>query len=301
MSWIPPDGVWPTMITPFTASGKIDRKGLDALIEWYREAGVTGLFAVCQSSEMFSLSRAERVALARYCVEAADGLPVVASGHISDSISEQCDELNEIAATGIDGLVFVSNRTAAEDESDDVWIERTARVVESLSSIPLGVYECPYPYKRLITDKTLNWMLDTGRFVFVKDTSCEIGIIGARLAQAEGQVLRLFNANTRTLLASLRLGAAGYSGVMANFHPQFYVRLCRDWNRNGFDADGLAEYLTDASEIEKHSYPMIAKEYLKRIGLPIEPYWRKDPTKVGLAAEEEAFLLRLLRSDAERR
>ena len=35
----------------------------------------------------------------------------------------------------------------------------------------------------------------------------------------------LFNANAQTLLPSLELGAAGFSGVMANFHPDLYARL----------------------------------------------------------------------------
>lgn len=298
INWIPPDGVWPTMVTPFTASGEIDRDGLNALVAWYRDAGVVGLFAVCQSSEMFALSRTERVALARYCVEAADELPVVASGHVSDSIAEQCDELQEIAETGVSGLVFVSNRTAAEDESDDVWIERTAKVVESLPhSLPLGLYECPQPYKRLISEKTLDWMLATGRFGFVKDTSCDIEEIKRRLDRTSGTPLRLFNANTETLLASLRLGAAGYSGVMANFHPELYVRLCRDWNHSEFDADALSDYLTDTSKRKKHSYPMIAKEYLKRLGVPIEPFWRKDPAKLIFTSEEEEFIDRLRKDD----
>ena len=46
-------GIWPTMITPFSANGTIDYEGLEYLIEWYIREQVSGLFAVCQSSEMF--------------------------------------------------------------------------------------------------------------------------------------------------------------------------------------------------------------------------------------------------------
>ena len=28
----------------------------------------------------------------------------------------------------------------------------------------LGLYECPHPYKRLVTTKILDWCLKTGRF-----------------------------------------------------------------------------------------------------------------------------------------
>ena len=56
-------GVFPTMITPFTADGAIDWAGVDGLVEWYIASGVTGIFAVCQSSEMYHLTEDERLEL----------------------------------------------------------------------------------------------------------------------------------------------------------------------------------------------------------------------------------------------
>ena len=60
-----PKGVWPVMLTPFTADGAIDWDGVDVLTDWYIESGVAGLFAVCASSEMYHLTEGERYALAR--------------------------------------------------------------------------------------------------------------------------------------------------------------------------------------------------------------------------------------------
>ena len=48
-----PGGVWPVMLTPFTVNDHVDYDGLDMLIEWYILQGVDGMFAVCQSSEIF--------------------------------------------------------------------------------------------------------------------------------------------------------------------------------------------------------------------------------------------------------
>ena len=49
-----PGGAWPVMLTPFTRENEVDYEALGALIEWYIREGVSGLFAVCQSSEMLS-------------------------------------------------------------------------------------------------------------------------------------------------------------------------------------------------------------------------------------------------------
>ena len=43
-------GVWPVMITPFTADNKVDYDAVLRIIQWYERMNVTGIFAVCQSS-----------------------------------------------------------------------------------------------------------------------------------------------------------------------------------------------------------------------------------------------------------
>ena len=59
------DGVWPVMLTPFTDDNEVDYEALGKLVDWYIENGVAGLFADCQSSEMFYLSLEERIKIAR--------------------------------------------------------------------------------------------------------------------------------------------------------------------------------------------------------------------------------------------
>ncbi|GJM75481.1 hypothetical protein HMSSN036_76970 [Paenibacillus macerans] len=70
-----------------------------------------------------------------------------------------------MAGTGIDALVLITNRLAREEEGDDVWKRNLERLLKELpEQIPLGFYECPYPYKRLISPELLRWSAGTGRF-----------------------------------------------------------------------------------------------------------------------------------------
>lgn len=132
--------------------------------------------------------------------------------------------------------------------------------------VPLGFYECPYPYKRIISPELLKWCADTGRFYFIKDTSCDIENMKAKLEAIKGTNLKLFNANTSTVLETLELGASGYSGVMANFHPELYVKLCNIYKEDPTTARKIADFLTVASLIERQVYPVNAKYYQKSIG-----------------------------------
>ena len=52
-----------TMITPYRPDGSVDIETALKYVDWYYESGLDGIFAVCQSSEIFFLSLEERVAL----------------------------------------------------------------------------------------------------------------------------------------------------------------------------------------------------------------------------------------------
>ncbi|WP_044643394.1 dihydrodipicolinate synthase family protein, partial [Klebsiella variicola] len=111
------NGVVPVMLTPFTTDDQIDYPALAKLIDWYLAKGVDALFAVCQSSEMQYLSLQERVELARFVVyHVAGRIPVIASGHISDDLAAQKEELLAMSQTGIDALVLVTNHLDPRNE-----------------------------------------------------------------------------------------------------------------------------------------------------------------------------------------
>jgi len=274
------DGVWPTAVTPFHDDGTLDIPALNALVDFYYRAGVAGVFGVCQSSEMFYLNRDERDILARETMKAAAGkLPVILSGHVSDDPEEQADELNAMAALNPEAVVIVTNRLASEDENDDIWFNNLEKLISRLpEDISLGFYECPNPYKRLFTPELLSRCAATGRFGFLKDTCCEIEMIRNRVKVLKGTSLKLFNANAATLLESLKAGASGYSGIMANFHPALYSGLCREWKSKPDEADILMDFLGPASVFEYQCYPVNAKYHLSLEGVPFGLTTRsKDP------------------------
>ena len=261
-------GVWPVMLTPFDGQREIDWDSLRRLIDWYIAAGVNGLFANCQSSEMFFLSDAESLQLTRFVLDYVDGrVPVVASGHTACGLSQQIDQLSRMAETGVDSVILISNRLAMPDEGDDVLLMNLQRLTDALpATVGLGVYECPYPYKRLLSDEAVAWCAQSGRYTFIKDTCCDIETIRRRVDLCRGSGLRIANANGQTLLPSLRAGADGYSGVMTNFHPDLYVWLCDHWQDEPEKAEILAAYLATASLVEHLDYPVCAKDYQKSIG-----------------------------------
>ncbi|SFB61654.1 4-hydroxy-tetrahydrodipicolinate synthase [Rhizobium sp. NFR07] len=61
--------------------------------------------------------------------------------------------------------------------------------------MPLGLYECPAPYRRLLTDDELMFCANSGRFVILKDVSCDLETVTRRVELTKGTPLAIGNAN----------------------------------------------------------------------------------------------------------
>lgn len=256
-----PDGVWPVMLTPFNRDRSIDWGGVDALTEWYLGAGVAGLFAVSQSSEMYALDDRERLRLAERVVKTANGrVPVIASGTFGGDIAGQAAFVRRVAETGVQAVVAITSVLAAEGEGDDAWCASAGRLLDLTGEVPLGLYECPLPYKRTLSPAVLAWAAATGRFVFHKDTCLEIGRIRAKIAATAGTPLRFFNAEMSSLSDSLAAGGHGFSGIAANLYPELLVWLCANWSAPA--ARRLQLLLSVAEMTAEHKYPASAKLFL---------------------------------------
>ncbi|MGF6416537.1 dihydrodipicolinate synthase family protein [Paraburkholderia sp. MM5482-R1] len=262
------EGIVPVMLTPFDDDGAIDYAGLERLIEWYLAHGSDALFAVAQSSEMQFLSLVERAALGRFVVERVGGrVPVVVSGHVSDDPDAQAEELNAAAATGADGIVLVTNRLDPARYGTQAFSTNLRRLMSRLpSDIPLGLYECPAPYRRLLSDDELEMCIDTGRFVMLKDVSCDLDTVKRRVALAKGSPMKILNANAAIAWDAMKAGSAGFNGVFTNFHPDLYNWLRNRADENPALARELSIFLVVAAVSEALGYPALAKMYHQRIG-----------------------------------
>lgn len=284
-----PNGVYPTMMAPYRDNGEIDFPGLEKLLDWYISHGCAGMFALCHSTEMHLLSMEERLRVVSFVCRHMDAhfkktgirIPVVAAGTFSNDAAEQAEEVCAISEAGADDVVWITNRLDPRQEGDGAFLARAEKLLQKIPShIPLGFYECPQPYKRLLTREILRWALETDRFYFIKDTCCNPAMLRERIEQLSGSHLKLFNANAQTLLDTFRQGAAGYSSCMANVHPDLYAWLYHHHQTHPLLAQRLQELLTFTATFELYAYPVNAKYIMcKHEGVPIGISSRMRPTE----------------------
>ena len=279
------------MLTPFRENKTIDFRALDLLTEFYIESGAQGLFANCLSSEMFELTPQERLAVIRAVVRRVGGkIPIVATGTFGGQVKDQAEFIKKICDLGADAAILITSLLVRKKQDESRLEINILRLAGLLPGIPLGLYECPVPYKRILSAKLTGKLASTERFLYLKDTTCNTSEIKAKINAVSGTALAIFNANTPTALDSLKAGADGLSAISANFFPEFYTWLYRNF-RNEKLADQvnyLSDELTMMDAITRINYPMNAKVFLARRGLGIKPVTR---IRGRCLDEEEAKML----------
>src|ERR1044072_2265075 len=172
----------PVMITPFNLKAKIDFDMVERLIDFYLAAGVSGFFANCLSSEMYSISEDERLELTQHIVRYVNGrVPVVATGSFGLTIEDKAEFTKKIYDTGIEAVILITGHYANIEDSDDILLRNFDKMFRLTGNIPLGMYECPAPYKRIIGADVFRTLLSANRMVYHKDTSIELEKVKAKL------------------------------------------------------------------------------------------------------------------------
>ena len=121
-----------------------------------------------------------------------DGIP----GSQAGAAAEEIAKLTPEGGTNLGDALDLAYETAlhhylAKGDNRVVLLTDGAANLKRLltrlpSDIPLGLYECPAPYRRLLSDEELKMCIDTGRFIMLKDVSCDLDTVKRRVALAQG-------------------------------------------------------------------------------------------------------------------
>ncbi len=264
----------PVMITPFNLKAKVDLDAVSTLIDFYLAAGVKGFFANCLSSEMYSITEDERLELTQHVVKYVNGrVPVVATASFGLTIDDKAEFTKKIYDTGIDAAILITGHYANIEDSDEVLLKNFERMFKLTGNIPLGMYECPAPYKRILGTDVFKTLLASNRFVYHKDTSISLESVKAKLdmVKTANSNFEFYDAHSPNAMYSLQMGAKGMSSISGNFYPEILVWMVN----NATNPEKLEDVKWLQGEISRvdpliHiAYPMSAKYFLRKRGLPV--------------------------------
>lgn len=264
----------PVMITPFDLKAKVDLDVVSQLIDFYLKAGVKGLFANCLSSEMYSITEDERIELTQHVVKYVNGrVPVVATGSFGLTIEDKAEFTKKIYDTGIDAVIQITGHFAKVEDDDATLLRNFEKMFQLTGEIPLGMYECPAPYKRILTPDVFRFLASSGRMTYHKDTSIELEQVKRKLdiMQETGSTMEFYDAHTPNAMFSVQMGAKGMSSISGNFYPEAMVWMvdhATDPTKQE-QVQWLQSELTRVDPLIHIAYPMCAKYFLQQRGLPI--------------------------------
>ncbi len=264
----------PVMITPFNLKAKVDLDTVSRLIDFYLAAGVKGFFANCLSSEMYSITEDERLELTQHVVRYVNGrVPVVATASFGLTIDDKAEFTKKIYDTGIDAAIMITGHFANVEDSDEVLLKNFDRMFKLTGNIPLGMYECPAPYKRIIGPDVFKKLLSANRMVYHKDTSIDLEKVKAKLdiLKQENNHLEFYDAHSPNAMYSLQMGARGMSSISGNFYPEILVWMVNNANNPDKleDVKWLQSEISRVDPLIHVAYPMSAKYFLRKRGLPV--------------------------------
>lgn len=263
----------PVMLTPFREDLSLDTYCLEKLIEFYRKSGAGGFFANCLSSEMYQLDRQEQLTIAAITVKhSPSGIPVVATGSFGENLEDKIQCAKQMMDTGVDAVILITSHFADKGADARVFLDNLFTLVDRTPGIPLGTYECPSPYKRLLSASEFQLLTDTKRFTYHKDTSENIEQLTQKIAISNAGPYKVFNAHSGTAVPFIQRGGCGLSPIAGNFFPEIFSWICENAHKPDLSEQlaYMQQELIRAEKIVSLKYPLSAKYFLRKRGLPIQ-------------------------------
>lgn len=223
-------GVYSLLLTPFNWDRSIDYKAYEEYVAWQAAFKPQHLFAVCGSSEMTTLTQDERVTCAGLAVKNSNGVPVYVTGNLEENFNDQIEEIKRLEQQGISGLVFVTKGLCDKPaELHDYLLDLASR-----TELPVILYEFPGLQPHLMDPETYGKLAATGKIHGIKDTTCKMPAIEAKIAvQGDSNVLQ---ANIPFLYDSYVKGARGVVATPTTCGTGLFVKMWDEFTKGDLEA-----------------------------------------------------------------
>lgn len=214
-------GVFPAITTKMTGDQEVDLAAVRADVAYQIEAGVDGIIVCGSLGEASSLTREEKLAIAKAAIEEAAGQKPILLTIAEDSTRAGAALAAEAERIGAGGLMVLP---AMRYLADDREVVAHYRAIAAASSLPIIIYNNPIAYGINITAEMLKEMADEAKFVAVKESTGDTRRINETIA-ALGDRYQLLTGVDDLALESLILGCSGWIAGLVVAFPRETVAI----------------------------------------------------------------------------
>lgn len=251
------EGVYPALLTPFTADDQVDLPLFEKNLHAQLAAGVHGFIIGGSLGEASTLLHDEKMALLQSGLAVCGGrVPVLVN------IAEQATKpaiavAKDAEKNGADGLMLLPPMRYPADARETVTF---FKVVAQETSLPVMIYNNPYDYKIMTTVAMFEELAELSNIQAVKESTRDLTNI-TRMRNAFGDRFKLMGGVDTLALEALLLGCDGWVGGLVDAFPNETVAIY-ELAKAGQVAEALAIYRWFMPLLELDIHPKLV-QYIK--------------------------------------
>ncbi len=213
-------GVFPYLVSPIDAGGRILTDVLGKLASDLIKAGVHGLTPLGSTGEFAYLNRTQREAVVKATIEAsAKKVPVIA-GVASTATADAVDQAKAYQKLGANGILAILE---AYFPLKDPQVESYFRAIADAVDIPVVLYTNPQFQRSDLSLDVIARLSEHPRIRYIKDASTNTGRLLSIMNRAPR--MKVFSASAHIPSAVMLIGGVGWMAGPACIVPRQSVRL----------------------------------------------------------------------------
>jgi 4-hydroxy-tetrahydrodipicolinate synthase len=213
-------GVFPYLVSPIDARGRILMDSLQRLASDLIDAGVHGLTPLGSTGEFAYLDRAQREAVVTATIEAANKRVPVVAGVAATTTADAVAQAKAYETLGADGVLAILE---AYFPLKDAQIESYFRAIADAVAIPVVLYTNPQFQRSDLSLDVIARLSDHPRIQYIKDASTNTGRLLSIMNRAPR--MKVFSASAHIPAAVMLIGGVGWMAGPACIVPRQSVRL----------------------------------------------------------------------------
>ncbi|MFD2936249.1 dihydrodipicolinate synthase family protein [Spirosoma flavum] len=251
------EGVYPALLTPFTANDQLDLPLFEKNLHAQLDAGIHGFIIGGSLGEASTLLNEEKIILLESALAVCQGrVPVlvnIAEQGTKQAIARAC----EAEATGADGLMLLPPMRYPADARETVTFFTS---VAQETSLPIMIYNNPFDYKIMTTVAMFTELAELPNIQAVKESTRDLTNI-TRMRNAFGNRFKLMGGVDTLALEALLLGCDGWVGGLVDAFPQETMAIY-ELAKAGQIAEALEIYRWFMPLLELDIHPKLV-QYIK--------------------------------------
>ena len=213
-------GVFPYLVSPIDASGRIKTDVLGRLSDDLIKAGVHGLTPLGSTGEFAYLNAGQRTAVVQATIEAANKRVPVIAGVAATATADAVTQAKNYQRLGADGILAILE---SYFPLKDAQVEAYFRAIADAVDIPVVLYTNPQFQRSDLTLDVIARLATHPRIRYIKDASTNTGRLLSIMNRCPD--MKVFSASAHIPAAVMLIGGVGWMAGPACVVPRQSVRL----------------------------------------------------------------------------